>query len=49
MADPKLVLSEKQVKAIEDIVRRGERAEVIPVKDGVKILRVVRKEYKTDA
>lgn len=49
MADSKLVLSEAQVKAIEKIVRNGERAEVIPVKDGVKILRVIRKEYKLDA
>ena len=48
MSESKLVLTENQVKAIEEILRKGERAEIIPVKDGIKILRVVRKEYKTN-
>lgn len=46
MSETKLTLSPEQVRAIEDILRFGHRAEVIPVKDGIKILYVRREEYK---
>lgn len=35
------------IKAIESILSKGDRAEVIPVKDGVKVIQVKRKEVKT--
>lgn len=41
-------LSEKDIKAIESVLLKGDRAEVVPVKDGeVKILHVRRKLVKT--
>lgn len=46
MSEAKVTLSPEQIRAIEDIVRFGDRAEVVPVKDGIKILYVRRKEYK---
>lgn len=39
-------LTQEQIEAIERITNRGQRAEVVPVKDGLKILRVVRQEEK---
>lgn len=39
-------LTKEQIEAIERVVNRGHRAEVVPVKDGLKILRVVRQEEK---
>lgn len=39
-------LTQEQIEAIERITNRGHRAEVVPVKDGLKILRVVRQEEK---
>ena len=35
-------LSDKDIKAIEATLAKGERVEIIPVKDGVKVLRVKR-------
>jgi hypothetical protein len=35
-------LSEKEIKAIEATLAKGERVEIIPVKDGVKVVRVKR-------
>ena len=35
-----------QVKIINRIISEGDRVEVIPVKDGVKIIRVKRQEVK---
>lgn len=32
---------------IEAILRKGDRVELIPVKDGVKVVQVQRKEVKT--
>lgn len=40
-------LTEEQIAAIEAVVRKGDRAEVVPVKDGLKILRAHREEIKT--
>lgn len=34
------------IKAIESVLAKGERAEVVPVKDGVKVLIVRREEVK---
>jgi len=39
-------LSGEHVSLIEMIVARGDRAEVVPVKDGLKILRARREEVK---
>ena len=39
-------LTKEQITIIERVVNRGQRAEVVPVKDGLKILRVVRQEEK---
>lgn len=42
----KYKLTQEQIEAIERITNRGQRAEVVPVKDGLKVLRVVRQEEK---
>lgn len=44
MADIKL--SCEEISKIERTVSRGDRVEIIPVKEGVKILRVKREEIK---
>ena len=36
------------VEAIEQALARGERVELIPGKDGVKVVRVRREEMKTE-
>ena len=36
----------EQIKAIEAVVNRGDRVEIVPVKDGLKILRARREEVK---
>lgn len=35
-------LSDKEITAIEHTLAKGERVEIIPVKDGVKVVRVKR-------
>lgn len=35
-----------QLKAINRILSEGDRVEIIPVKDGVKVIRVKRQEVK---
>ena len=44
---PNITLDNATVKAVECIVNRGDRAEIVPVKDGVKVLRVRREAVKT--
>lgn len=39
-------ISLQQIKAVNDVLSKGDRVEIIPVKDGVKILRVERHEIK---
>lgn len=39
-------MDEKQIKAVEAILAKGYRVELIPVKDGVKVIQVQRKEIK---
>jgi len=46
MKDQIRKLTPEQIKAIEDTVNRGDRAEVVPVRDGLKILRARREEVK---
>ena len=40
-------LTQAQIKAIEQTVSKGDRAEIIPLKDSLKIVRVSRKEINT--
>lgn len=39
-------MDEKQIKAIEAVLAKGDRVELIPVKDGVKIIHVKREELR---
>lgn len=39
-------MDEKTIKAIESVLAKGDRAELIPVKDGVKVIHIKRKEVK---
>lgn len=39
-------LTPNEIRAAESILSRGDRAELIPVKDGVKVMRVRREEVK---
>lgn len=43
---PKTQLDAQTIKAIESVLSKGDRAEVIPVKDGVKVVKVKREEVK---
>jgi hypothetical protein len=42
----KYTLSPEQVEKIEQVLERGDRIELIPGKDGVKIIQEIRKEVK---
>ena len=44
--DKHVKLSEREIKAIEHTLAKGERVELIPVKDGVKVVKVKREEVK---
>ena len=39
-------LKPEQIKAAETILSKGDRVELIPVKDGVRVIQVQRKEIK---
>lgn len=39
---PNLQIDPSTIKAIESVLAKGDRAEVVPVKGGVKVLRVRR-------
>lgn len=39
-------LTKDDIEEIETVISKGWRAEVAPVKDGVKVLRVIREEVK---
>lgn len=39
-------MDEKTIKAIETVLSKGDRVELIPVKDGVKIIHIKREEVK---
>lgn len=40
-------MDEKTLRAIIEILSKGDRVELIPVKDGIKVLRIRRDEVKT--
>lgn len=39
-------MDEKTIKAIETILSNGHRVEIIPVKDGVKVIKIRRETVK---
>lgn len=39
-------MTEKTIRAIEAILQKGNRVELIPVKDGVKVIQIQRKEVQ---
>ncbi len=39
-------MDDKAIKAIESVLAKGDRVELIPVKDGVKVMRIRRNEIK---
>lgn len=40
------MVDEKQIKTIEAVLAKGGRVELIPVKNGVKIIHIKREEVK---
>ena len=40
------LLSAQAIKAIMDVIAKGDRVELIPVKDGVKVIHIKREEIK---
>ena len=44
----RMTMTDAQVKAIEAILREGDRVELIPVKDGIKVIHIKRKEVKSE-
>lgn len=46
MANEKLTVVQKM--AIEAVLAKGDRVELIPVKDGVRIIKIKRKEVKAN-
>lgn len=40
----KSALDNSAIKAIETVLSKGDRVEVIPVKDGVKVMRIKREQ-----
>lgn len=42
------LIDEYTVKAINSVLAKGDRVEVIPVKDGVRVIHIKRKEVKPD-
>lgn len=42
----KQVLDTQAIKAIENVLAKGDRVELIPVKDGVKVVKVKRETVK---
>lgn len=42
----KQLLTENDIKSAESVLSKGDRVEIIPVKDGVKIIKVKREEVK---
>ena len=40
-------IDEKRLQEIKRILQNGDRVELIPVKDGVKVMQIRRKEIRT--
>ena len=41
-------MDEKTINAIETVLAKGDRVELIPVKDGIKVIHIKRKEVKSE-
>ena len=41
-------MDEQIIKAIETVLSKGDRVELIPVKDGIKVIHIKRKEVKSE-
>ena len=41
-------MDEKTIKIIETVLAKGDRVELIPVKDGIKVIHIKRKEVKSE-
>lgn len=41
---PGVKLDEKTIREIEAILGKGQRVEIIPVKDGIRIFKIIRRE-----
>lgn len=39
-------MDEKTIKAIETVLAKGDRVELIPVKNGIKVIHIKREEVK---
>ena len=46
MRDSKYLLTQEQVEKIKQVLERGGRIELIPCKDGIKVIQEVRSEIK---
>lgn len=44
--DNRYKLTEEQVRQIQVVLSKGERVELIPIKDGVRVFEIRRKEIK---
>ena len=42
-------LSEAEIRAINAVLSQDQRVELIPTKDGVRVIRILRQEVKTSA
>ena len=42
----KQLLTEKDIKSAEPVLSKGDRVELIPVKEGVKVVKIKRAEVK---
>lgn len=41
---PGVKLDEKTIREVETILGKGQRVEIIPVKDGIRIFKIIRRE-----
>lgn len=48
MTENKVKLSEAQIQWIQRILDGGDRVELIPIRDGVRVIHVKRKEIKCE-
>lgn len=42
------LLKEPEIRKAESVLAKGDRVELIPIKDGVKVMRVRREEVKNE-
>ncbi len=40
------MIDEKVLKTVEEILKKGHRVELIPVKDGVRVIKIEHREVK---